>query len=219
MSSHSDSVEIDFLSYWSYQPKSSRQPWSDAAATAYRLMTAIKNAGHYRGTPAIDGSIRHLIANFSYGDFFGDDCIAVPIPGHAPRAKNALWVPLEICNALREHGLVGDVDTCLSRSARIQRSSTAGRGNRSDPIDHYNSIDFATLLNFGESRVILVDDIITRGATVLGCAAKIRDSVAGVVEIRGFALERTMGLNNFSQIHDPVFGTVSGTQYYADREP
>lgn len=218
MSSPFDQVKIPFFSYWTFKPHTSRQVDTDGSRAAYNLMTAIKNNRTYRGKLAIPTSIDHMLARRHHGDFFDGECIAVPVPGSAPRIKDSLWVPLEICKALREKGLVTDVAECLVRTRPVRKSATAGRGSRCGPLDHFESIGFSSLLDFGDQRVILVDDVITRGATIAGCAARLLSAIPGV-NASAFALERTMGLNNFKEPLDPAHGEVTGTTYSCDRSP
>ena len=214
----SNGVELPFFSLWSFQPRSSRQEWSDEAAKAYRLMSAIKNNQLFGNTLAIPGSVQYLKKNTNWIEIFGTDRIAIPVPKSAPRHKDSLWVPLEIANALRDEGLVADVSECLERVKRVNRSSTAGRGNRPSPIDHFNTIQFDLMNNFGDSGVILVDDVITRGSTIVGCTALILDAVPGV-DMKAFTMLRTMGLGNFHAVKDSCEGAIQGSQYSCDRTP
>ncbi len=209
---------IKFFSYWTFQPRSSRQAASSESSVAYDLMSAIKTNRSFRGKAAIPSSIDHMIKRQSDQGFFDGDCVAVPVPGSSLLKPGSLWVPLEICNALRERGLVSDVASCLERIEPVLRSATAGRGNRCNPGDHFRTIKFSSLLDFGASRVILVDDIITRGATIAGCAMRVKASVP-TAKIAAFALMRTMGLNNFEKTLEPVVGNLAFNLASSSRVP
>jgi len=68
-------------------------------------------------------------------------------------------------------------------------------------------------------RIVLVDDVITRGATMLGAASRLAE-VYPEAEIRCFAMIRTMSRSEtFVRILDPCLGHIrlSGDQTF--REP
>jgi phosphoribosylpyrophosphate synthetase len=57
-------------------------------------------------------------------------------------------------------------------------------------------------------RVVLMDDIITRGRTLLAAAARVREALPDT-QIRAFALLRTMGLiSDLSQLLEPCRGEI-----------
>ncbi|WP_436717444.1 phosphoribosyltransferase [Roseiconus lacunae] len=219
MSSLSEGIELQYFSFWAFQPRASRQAWSDKAGKAYDLMTAIKNNRSFGGKLAIPRSVEIAFENETCRNFFCDgDSVAVPVPGSAPRRKGSLWVPLEISKALRKHGLVADVSECLVRHKPVTKSATAGRGGRPDPIDHYESIKLDSIVGAGYSNVVLVDDVLTRGSTVAGCAAVLMDADPEVT-VRCFSLERTMGMNNFQMIKHPEVGEISAGEGWVRRDP
>lgn len=67
---------------------------------------------------------------------------------------------------------------------------------------HYESLGVRMTLS--EPReILLVDDIITRGASMLGAANKLRNTFPRA-RIRGFAAMRTISpLDTFNQAYDP----------------
>lgn len=57
-------------------------------------------------------------------------------------------------------------------------------------------------------RVLLVDDVVTRGRTLLAAAARVREALPGW-EVRGFALLRTLDrAERLGSIVDPCEGEV-----------
>jgi adenine/guanine phosphoribosyltransferase-like PRPP-binding protein len=69
-------------------------------------------------------------------------------------------------------------------------------------------------------RITIVDDVVTKGATLLAAASLLAD-VFPDAEILAFALVRTTGLiPNVERIVDPVVGTIRRTPYGGtDRDP
>jgi hypothetical protein len=56
-------------------------------------------------------------------------------------------------------------------------------------------------------RFLLVDDVVTRGATFLGAASRLRESFPDT-EIRAFALVRTESQGELNAIRDPAEGWI-----------
>ena len=69
-------------------------------------------------------------------------------------------------------------------------------------------------------RIVLIDDVVTKGATLLAGASLVRDAFPGV-QVDCFALVRTLGLQpEVDQIVDPVVGTITRNPWGgADRRP
>jgi orotate phosphoribosyltransferase len=60
----------------------------------------------------------------------------------------------------------------------------------------------------GPRRIVLVDDVVTKGRTLLAAAARMRDAFPDV-DIRAFALVRTMGLvSGVARLLDPCVGEI-----------
>jgi len=131
-----------------------------------------------------------LVENEILSGAFADSCVLVPIPGHAPLVKGGLWVARELCDVLREKGYGTGVVEALERTAAVPRSSVISTGeDRPSPERHAESLDAHHALELG-SRVMLVDDVVTRGATFLGAARRLR-KIIPAAEISGFAFFAT----------------------------
>jgi len=80
----------------------------------------------------------------------------------------------------------------VRRICAVRKSATSAKGRRPSVARHYASFRLEPsalyLLN-----VVLIDDVITRGRTLLAAAARVREANPGA-QIRAFALLRTMGL-------------------------
>ena len=67
--------------------------------------------------------------------------------------------------------------------------------------------------NSGITEIVLVDDVITTGATILGAANRVKLSFPHA-RIRGFAALRSVSdVNQFSQLVDPRMGFVTLENY------
>ena len=68
-------------------------------------------------------------------------------------------------------------------------------------------------------RITIVDDVVTKGATLLAAASLVAEAYPDA-EVRAFALIRTMGLvPEIDKIVDPVVGTIKLIGSEADRKP
>lgn len=145
--------------------------------------------------------------------------VLVPVPSSSLTKAGSLWVPRRLCDALVEVGLGASVDPCLHRVRAVRKAATA-QGNRPGPIDHYTSIELNSPI-VAPTRVVLIDDVVTSGGVLIACARRIREAFANV-EVRGFAMVRTMGYYKpFTTFIDPCpHGTIKMTNASrAHRDP
>ena len=118
------------------------------------------------------------------------------------------WVARDICAALYKQGLGGDPMPLIVRTVAVPKSAFASPGERPDPRVHVDSlsVDREHVEKFGlltPTKFTLVDDVITRGATLIGAATVLRAAFPGA-EVRAFALLRTRGLvEDIEKILDP----------------
>lgn len=155
-------------------------------------------------------------------EVFGEDVTFVPVPRSAPfppRERNALWVPRRIAEVLLEKGLGSTLWPCLKRRTPVQKSAIAATGARPTPQEHLDSLEMTPAI-LTPARITLVDDVVTKGATLLAAAALVAETFPRA-EIRAFALVRTRGLvADIDRIIDPVRGVIRLNRWGgADREP
>jgi hypothetical protein len=126
--------------------------------------------------------------------------------------EGGFWGPLWIAEALVAAGLGREVMLCLERVIPVPKSAFAARGNRTNAERHFETMG-VTGLPFVEERVTIVDDIITKGDTLLGAASRLGTFLDGCIP-RGFALIRTMGLiPDVDRKVDPCLGTVTRNRW------
>ena len=120
----------------------------------------------------------------------------------------ALWPAYEIANELHALGFGSRVMRNLSRRQAVTKAATAASRERPKAKAHFESLEFASPLEL-PAKVTLVDDVITRGAQLLGAAWRIWADRPDVT-VRGFAVVRTISdPADFSTIAAPCVGTVT----------
>ncbi len=214
--------ELPFGALLAYSPRGTSELSQQSRGLCYR----IKTDGLIGDPPAraIERAVERLsdISCSAVREFLAQRAILVPCPPSAPfppRQKPALWVPLRICEALRNAGYGSAILPCLERVEAVPKSAFATPGERPSPSQHMRSMSIVKPLGSPE-RITIVDDVVTKGATFLAAASLLADAFKDV-EIRAFSLVRTMGLiPNIDRIVDPVVGRIRRTLGGgADREP
>ncbi len=155
-------------------------------------------------------------------EVLGDNVLVVPCPRSSPLVKGALWPSKEICDELVGHGLAMRSAALLERVKVVPKSSTSAVGERPKPLDHIRSMAIANQRELELrkiTRVTIVDDVITRGATLIAAASILQQHFPEAA-IRIFAVVRTKSYDpEVGSILDPVLGEVSFNGIDADRKP
>jgi predicted amidophosphoribosyltransferase len=129
-----------------------------------------------------------------------------------------LWVPDLISRALRDAGLAAEVWPALRRIEAVPKSAWAAPGERPSVTRHVESMRLDNFIP-PTGHIVLVDDFVTKGRTLLA-AAKVLDKGVPGIDVRGFAYVRTMGLTpDIERLGDPVVGTIRSADDDAFREP
>ena len=149
--------------------------------------------------------IEELVAQGKFPGFFGADVSLVPVPGHAPLAPGAVSTAERIAQALAARGL-GAVSPLLKRASRVIKSAWARGPDRPRAKQHFESMTMERSL-IRPHRVVLIDDVVTRGATFLGAASRVQSEVTDA-EIRALALMRAITDREVEAIRDPVVGAI-----------
>jgi predicted amidophosphoribosyltransferase len=127
-------------------------------------------------------------------------------------------VPERICQALLAAGLGSEVWPTLQRVSAVPKSALAAPGERPEVQVHVTSLEVVDRLP-PTARVLLVDDFITKGRTLLAAASVLANVFPGV-DARGFAVVRTMGLvPDIERIASPVVGEIRFERGDAARNP
>lgn len=211
--------ELAFGALLAYSPNGA--PRDEPGRSSRSYVAALKNDSVYRGEPAVELAVRRLREErpASLLSMFGERVVLVPAPRSAPfpsrdldvplrgTTQDFLWVPRRICEALVERGLAATWQPLLVRRQRVPRSSAVQAADRPLPQMHFDSLSLADQLPHG-SRLVIVDDIVTRGSTLLACASRLQHAFPDV-QVEGFALVRSISNpQEFKEILEPVRGTI-----------
>jgi hypothetical protein len=210
---------IPFVSFLQYAPQGA----SNTSLISKAVVLQIKVDGFYAQKQIIPYAIERLEQNLTkleeHRDWFSPSTFLVPVPRSAPIVVGGVWPSHRICEELKNRKLGGHILPCLRRTVAIQKSATA-RGNRPGPIDHYNSVevDDKTPLLFQPERILLVDDVVTRGSTFLGMVPRLQESFPDA-DILCFGLVRTMSKTEIDSMAAPVSGHITFVGMMPHREP
>lgn len=152
---------------------------------------------------------------------FLQDALLVPAPKSTPLTAGTLWAPERIAHALVNVGIGREVVPLVDRVRPVNPSHLSSGSDRAWPDQHQGSIEVKRDLPLGFSgRMILVDDVVTRGSTLLGCALGLWDAYPDA-EVCGFAVGRTLRRQEPmpTDAVQPVTGTVEWKPGWISREP
>lgn len=152
--------------------------------------------------------------------FLGQDVVLVPAPRSAPfRTKDAAWPARRICDVLASRQLCASVENWLQRHTAVRKSALTRKGiDRPGPDQHEATLRFVDVLVPPPARVTIVDDVVTRGATLLACARVVAARFPRT-EVRALAVVRTMSRQEISSMLAPVEGRIWLQNGMPRREP
>lgn len=201
--------KLEFGSLLSYSPIVK----SEVERNAKDITLCLKVDGPVSNPPdfisnVISRQIKANITKLPFAEFFRSKPILVPVPKSSLMRPEDLWVPRRIANALVQNGLGEAVAECLQRNQALSKSATSPPANRPSPKQHFNSLSVKPILH-DPKEILLIDDVITRGATLLGAANRLRE-VFPVAPIKALAAMRTMSPPlQFNRLFDPCKGEIS----------
>lgn len=195
------SFELPFATFANYHSRAN----SDEAVRSRKLCGAVKSGA--RGT--LEGLADRLLSADAEAirASIAEDRYLVPIPGSGKTTPGNFWGPKTICDVLHSKGIGCGVLPILERATGVQKSAFAAPGDRPTIQTHFDSmtadIDLST-----PTQITLVDDVITKGATMMA-AAKLIWSKQPNATIYGFAVFRTRNLDpDIDSVVAPSFGSL-----------
>jgi predicted amidophosphoribosyltransferase len=144
-----------------------------------------------------------------FSRFLNPNVTLVPTPRSVLHKEGSLWVPLQIAIEFVKARLGSEVVTLLHRSKPLPKAASSRPEARPKAEDHYASLAMTPQKELVKiSEITLIDDIITRGATMLGAANRLRERFP-TTPIRGFAVVRTISAaDQFKGIWGPCQGRI-----------
>jgi predicted amidophosphoribosyltransferase len=192
---------IRFASCYVYTP-------GHMSAASRSLRTSVKK-GNVRQllNRAIELDAESLQAS-SFVRFFPAAAMLVPVPGSRPSAWGSATATERLALALLEQGLGRGIWFGLRRVRTVRKSATAAPGARPTVQDHYDTLTADGIDGPGRSDVVLIDDVVTKGRTLLAAALRLREALP-TADVRAFALLRTLGYAfDIERSWVPCVGTI-----------
>ncbi len=205
---------VTFASCYVYSPFGSSRE-----SELSRLLRSLLKASDTRFIFKYAGRVRQQVGDTSpIAGFFCPGSVLVPVPGCRAGAGAVGSVAEHLALALLNEGLGHSVWPGLHRVRTVRKSATALPGSRPTVGNHYDSFVFDSLPAIPQ-QVVLIDDVVTKGRTLLAAAARVQESFPQT-QIRAFALVRTMGLvAGVNRVLDPCVGQIRWRSGDASRSP
>ena len=135
-------------------------------------------------------TIYNNLATTDFASFLGSETILIPTPKSSLMQRDTLWVPHWIAKALVNFGLGKEVLSCLVRHTLVQKAAQSPTYKRPTLINHYKTLGVKTGF-FPPNEILLIDDIVTHGSTLLEAANRLADALPNT-SFRAFAAIRTI---------------------------
>lgn len=218
MSAHSPLIRsLEYGAFLVFSPKGQTKISQDSKTVCYALKNdrAFSSSGR-TASRDIAQMLKDHFARLPFAEWFDGSALLVPVPRNTPLVPNALWPANALCRAIVEIGLARETMPLLSRTKPVKKSATAERGHRPRPDEHYETLRATASLN-PVRRAVLVDDVVTKGSTLVAAASRLREVLPNS-EIVGFSAVRTMGLiPEVDRIIQPVRSTITFNGFDAAR--
>lgn len=152
-------------------------------------------------------------------DFFDAADVLVPIPSSRPGSPHGSCSG-RLAEAMVEQGLGARAWGGLRRIRAVPKSAAAAPGRRPAVLTHYLSLRVEPVESTpGDGRLLLIDDVVTRGRTLFAAATRLHEAFPGA-RIRAFALVRTLGFaDGLDRLFDPCVGRISWRAGDTHRNP
>ena len=196
--------EVRFGSLLVYSPRGA----SEVSRRSRSIRDAVK-AGRREVLEAAARRALEPATRTRLAEFLDSGRVLVPAPRSAPLADGALWPAERVCEVLVRHGLGSETARLLRRTESVPKSAFCLPGERPTAGRHFATMAAEPLLQYSDARLTLVDDVVTKGSTLLAAASRLAEAYPHA-EIRVFALLRTRGLiPEIEAILQPCVGRIA----------
>ena len=200
---------LEFGAFLAYSPRGQ----SAESRRSQQLVRAFKsNALIARpAVPAADFLARRMSEELHgrpLADLLHSDVTLVPVPRSGVTGdRPSPWPGKAIAEALLARGFGCRVACCLRRVRAVTKAAWAPQGERPTAAEHRDSLAVDSGILFTDGAV-LVDDVITSGAQMLGAAWALLDAYPGL-PLTAFAAVRTMSDGDVDAVLAPVVGQIT----------
>jgi len=197
-------LTFDYYSFALYASRGENEP----SLRSKRLCAGIKRGSSNIIKKAVEIIESPTQENSIFKECLHPSVILVPAPKSSPLLNNdTLWVPKLICEELLSSGLAESVMPLLTRTEKVPKSAWASPGERPTVQKHLETIEAQTDM-LSTREITIVDDVITKGSTMLACAIKLQENYPNA-QVRCFSLFRTVGFQgNIDSVSEPTKGTI-----------
>ncbi|MDE1854313.1 MAG: phosphoribosyltransferase [Thaumarchaeota archaeon] len=155
-------IELAYGALWSYSPWGTSP--TERRSRDYRYYLKNEQTVKYGDkemfmSEVVGQAILESKATLPFMGLFGDNPVLVPVTRSSLFQPNSLWVGLKVATAMRKVGLGTSVSTSLVRTRAV--------GTKASAEEHYDSQRVEQKLLTDPENILLVDDIVTRGATMI----------------------------------------------------
>ena len=203
---------LEFGSLLAYVPRVS----SDKMQQAKNVMFAIKSDSFLeqpreQPTPMsqwIAKAVQREMSTLPFISLFQRDTILVPVPSSSLMQPGSLWVPDRIATALAKAGVGKEVVRYLTRVKPLRKAASSEPSERPTPEEQFQTLAVQRRMSEAvPAQITLIDDIVTRGSTLLGAANRLAE-VFPDARVSSFAAMRTVRPHDFENVYDPQSGTI-----------
>ncbi len=206
---------LEFGSWYVYSPQG-RGAVSERSRVLRTLLKSRDPAFIFQYAASVAEAVREGKA---LAGFFDPAALLIPVPGCTPRVARGRWVAQHLANALVAAGLGAGVWAGLRRDTAVRKSATAADGKRPTVGAHYDSFVLQAAPERVPASILLIDDVVTKGRTLLAAATRVREAFPET-PIRAFTLLRTRGMvAELERLMDPCVGTIRWRGGDAHRSP
>lgn len=206
---------LEFASLIAYSPRPDDvvDDRRSEARLSRNLVLALKDGRSFGSPPesVVSRVVRHLRSVAASADTLSPvlsrSSTLVPVPKSTLLTKGALWVPEQLAHELAQFGFGTSVATLLERTEPIPKAATSLSTERPTAQMNFDTLRVVRSVET-HTEFLLVDDVVTAGATLLGSASRLAEAYPGI-PIKGFAAARTVSVpERFRRAVEPVTGTI-----------